>query len=331
MHVVEGLYDCTDMSELGVGIASCGTSYDVCCTIDGKGPFNCYDGDPQSTETTTLGNSSQYYGYGTTVPGYNFMCIEDGSQVTNYINPNTVTVGGDAMAPLCFQGGTTSRRMTEKIMEQMYSAYVSSQQTGTAMESQLESEVEAKTKEIDSSNERDEPVPPCRMGIPIADVRRFDADQCNPLATPDQLPLEIISRDAKTVTFTLSQVWKQCSDGRSNANNMDWIAADFVVPENGKLECFKTSRPKCGIVNAFTAKCTEGLALIDIYALDETVTGTFHQTDGSALTIPDACAAGDEKGDPTKACKFRYVLSCMEMCEIEEETWWSHFKSLVPW
>lgn len=342
---LEGLYDCTQMSKLyedasnTPGSATCGTSYDVCCTISaftsdgvsGNGTFNCFDGDPQgsSTENTALGDGSKYYGHGTTVSGYNFMCIEDGSQVSNWINPNTTTVGGDAMAPLCSQGGITSRRLTEKIMEQMYSAYVSSQQKVTAMESQLESEGEARKAEIDPPKD-DEPVPPCRMGIPVADVRRFNAGQCNPMATPDQLPLEIISRDGRTVTFTLSQVWKQCSNGGSATNNMDWIAADFVVPENGELECFKSSKPNCGIVNAFTAKCTEGLALIDIYALDETATGKFYQTDGSALTIPDACA-GDKKGDHTKACKFRYVLSCMEMCEIEEKTWWTHLKSLVPW
>lgn len=322
----------------GAGAATCRTSYDVCCTISefsssdvsGNGTFNCFDGDPDgsSTEDPSLGDGSKYYGFGTTVSGYKFMCIEDGSQVDNWENPDSATSGKDAMAPLCSQGGYTSRRMTEKIMEQMYSAYVSSHK-GTAMESRLESEAEGREAEFEPP-EDDELVPPCRMGIPIADVRRFEADQCNPLAAPNQLPLEIISRDGKTVTFTLSQVWKQCSEGRSSANNMDWIAADFVVP-GGELECFKTSKPNCGIVNAFTAKCTEGLALIDIYALDETATGKFYQTDGSALTIPDACAVGDKKGDPTKACKFRYILSCMEMCEIEEETWWSHLKSLVPW
>ena len=345
---IEGLFNCTQMSQVYAnfgnsgntpGGATCGTLYDVCCTISTDsngdpytyGTFNCYDGDPDGnqSENPSLGDGSQYYGYGTKVPGYNFMCIDDGAQVSNWQDPNSTTVGDQAMAPLCSQGGITSRRMTEKIMEQMYSAYVSSQQKGTAMESQLESEAGAGKVEFNPA--KDDDIPSCRMGIPIADVRRFEADQCNPSATPNQLPLEIISRDGKTVTFTLSQVWKPCSDGGSSANNnMDWIAADFVVPGR-ELECFKTFKPKCGIVNAFTAKCTEGLALIDIYALDETATGNFYQTDGSALTIPDACAAGDKKGDPTKACKFRYALSCMEMCEIEEETWWAHLKSLVPW
>ena len=216
-------------------------------------------------------------------------------------------------------------------MEELFSSYEKHNSKVQLIQPPSYKSPETKTATEEVNPAKDDDIPSCRMGIPIADVRRFEADQCNPSATPNQLPLEIISRDGKTVTFTLSQVWKPCSDGGSSANNnMDWIAADFVVPGR-ELECFKTFKPKCGIVNAFTAKCTEGLALIDIYALDETATGNFYQTDGSALTIPDACAAGDKKGDPTKACKFRYALSCMEMCEIEEETWWAHLKSLVPW
>ena len=105
---------------------------------------------------------------------------------------------------------------------------------------------------------------------------------------------------------------------------MNWIALDFVVPENGELECFRTSKPDCGIVNAFTAKCTEGLALIDIYGVDDTETSIFYQTDESALTIPDACADAEEKGDTKKACKFRYVLNCLENCEDKKDSssWW---------
>ena len=94
----------------GTGAATCGTSYDVCCTIStpsGIGNFNCYDGDPQgdSLENVALGDGSKYFGYGTTVEGYNFMCIDDGSEVSNWINPNTTTVGSSAMAPLCSQDG----------------------------------------------------------------------------------------------------------------------------------------------------------------------------------------------------------------------------------
>ena len=207
-------------------------------------------------------------------------------------------------------------------MEELFSSYQKHNSTVSLIQPQPE-ESDTKTKEVGGATDDEEQVPLCRLGVPIADVRRFDADRCNPLATPEQVPLEILSRSGRTVTFTLSQVWKQCDDG-SSANKMDWIAVDFVVPESGTLECFKTSKPDCGNVNAFTAKCTEGRALIDIYALDETATGVFYQTDGSALTIPDACAAGDKKGDATKACKFRYILNCMEACEddLERYSWW---------
>uniref|UniRef100_A0A7S0FQY5 Uncharacterized protein n=1 Tax=Minutocellus polymorphus TaxID=265543 RepID=A0A7S0FQY5_9STRA len=250
------------------------------------------------------------------------MCIEDdpndSSTSSIWADPTSIVdgviVGADGGAPLC---PATARRRMEEMMERMYLPAPSKTSVSRS---------ETTAEGIDAAE--DSEMPPCRIGA-LEDVREFSADQCNPSATPKELPLQILSRDGKTVTFTFSQVWKQC-EGGSSANTMDWIAVDFNVP-GGDLECFKTSKPNFGIVNAFTAKCTEGLALIDIYALDETATGVFYQTDGSALTIPDACTAGDEKGDATKACKFRYALNCMEVCEIKEETWWSFLKSLVLW
>ena len=309
------------------------TPENICCDADSSpnkvsdgGTFNCFDGDPDSpvlnNQEQIVGGGDAYFGDGTTVADRDYMCIRDVDSTTNsWINPNTTGVGANGGAPIC----PNTRRLMELRMEELFSSYKkhNSKVQLTQPQSYKSSETKAATEEVDAP--KDDDIPSCRMGVPIADVRRLSADQCNPLATPEKLPLDIISRSGKTVTFTLSQVWKECNYGSSTNNKMDWIAADFVVPENGELECFKTSRPDCGIVNAFTAKCTEGLALIDIYAVDETATGIFYQTDGSSLTIPDACAAGGNKGDTTKACKFRYVLNCMEACEDDKETsgWWT--------
>ena len=287
------------------------------------GSFNCMDGDPNSTDSS--GGKNAYYGNGTTIPDKDYMCIRDLDSVADgtWDDPTTsgINDGSDGSAPIC----PNTRRLMELRMEELFSSYKkhNSKVQLTQPQSYKSSETKAATEEVDAP--KDDDIPSCRMGVPIADVRRLSADQCNPSATPEKLPLDIISRSGKTVTFTLSQVWKECNYGSSTNNKMDWIAADFVVPDNGELECFKTSGPDCGIVNAFTAKCTEGLALIDIYAVDETATGIFYQTDGSSLTIPDACAAGGNKGDTTKACKFRYVLNCMEACEDDKETsgWWT--------
>ena len=336
------MHECTELARLDTGDASCTpgnatlkATYDICCTNykenkDGDPPssndgdFNCFDGDPTNTDDpATYELENQYFGYGTTVAGRDYMCIRDGNSTTsNWNDPNSTGAGGGA--PLC----PSSRRLMERRMEELFSSYRKHNSKVQLTQPQSYKSPEKKTtkttKEVDASKHDEIDIPSCRMGVPIADVRRLSADQCNPSATPEKFPLEIISRSGKTVTFTLSQVWKECNYG-SSTNKMDWIAADFVVPENGELECFKTSRPDCGIVNAFTAKCTEGLALIDIYAVDETATGIFYQTDGSALTIPDACASGGRKGDATKACKFRYVLNCMEACEDDKETlsWWT--------
>lgn len=341
LHRTEGLYDCpglaNDLRQNGCidgnqvncngvcknicGSAGCSGSgtQDICCA-----DFNCLDGDPfypVSDGGNIVGNGTVYYGNGTSVADQDYMCIRDQDSVSNnWDDPNVFGAGGGA--PIC----PSARRLMELRMEELFSSYKKHNSKVQLTQPQsYESSETTTTKEVDMP--KDDDIPSCRMGVPIADIRRLSADQCNPSATPSKLPLDIISRSGKTVTFTLSQVWKECNYGssRSTNNKMDWIAADFVVPENGELECFKSSRPDCGIVNAFTAKCTEGLALIDIYAVDETATGIFYQTDGSALTIPDACADGGKKGDTTKACKFRYVLNCMEACEDDKETssWWT--------
>ena len=327
-----GLHDCAELAALDSGDASCGTTYNICCSHQknsnqfppsDSSRFNCFDGDlnGDSSDGGSTGDGKKYYGHrsdGVAATGHAYMCIEDdpndSSTSSNWVDPTStidgVIVGASGGAPLC--PGTARRRM-EQMMEMMYS-------NPSSRASQSESE--RTTKAIDEAEDTE--IPPCRMGA-LDDVRRLDSDQCNPLATPEKLPLEILSRNGNTVTFTLSQVWKQCSSGSSSINrNMDWIAVDFVVPgPYGGLECFNTAKPDCGIVNAFTAKCTEGLALIDIYALDETETSMFFQTDGSALIIPDACTTGKMTDDATRACKFRYVLNCLELCETNETgSWW---------
>ena len=339
VFIAEGLYDCPGLADdlrnnsciadngqvscngntckNVCGSAGCGGtgSQNICCA-----DFNCLDGDPSSPVPdggNIVGNGTAYYGNGTSVADQDYMCIRDSDSVSNNWD-NPAVFGADGGAPIC----PSTRRLMERRMEELFSSYKkhNSKVQLTQPRSSKSSETKAATEEVDTP--KDDDIPSCRMGVPIANVRRLSADQCNP---SEKLPLDIISRSGKTVTFTLSQVWKECNYGSSTNNKMDWIAADFVVPENGELECFKTSRPDCGIVNAFTAKCTEGLALIDIYAVDETATGIFYQTDESALTIPDACAAGGNKGDATKACKFRYVLNCMEACEDDRESssWWT--------
>ena len=323
-----GLSNCTELAALNPGDAKCGSSQNICCSHqddqDGAPSnstgFNCYDGDPTSDESDaeSEGGVSKYYGYqrdGKAVSGFPYMCIEDNlgesSTTSNWLDPTSridgVIVGATGGAPLC---PSTVRKRMEKMMEERY---VYPLETSA-------SDLEAAPEE--SAVAEDAETPSCRIDA-REDIRELSADKCNPLASAKGSPFQIISRDGKTVTFAFSQVWKQCDGGKSS-NRMNWIALDFVVPENGELECFRTSKPDCGIVNAFTAKCTEGLALIDIYGVDDTETSIFYQTDESALTIPDACAAGEKKGDTKKACKFRYVLNCLENCEHKKDSssWW---------
>uniref|UniRef100_A0A7S4JXR7 Uncharacterized protein n=2 Tax=Odontella aurita TaxID=265563 RepID=A0A7S4JXR7_9STRA len=93
------------------------------------------------------------------------------------------------------------------------------------------------------------------------------------------------------------------------------MAADFVVP-GGDLKCMKTKEQSCGTVSTFTAQCTEGSAIVDLYTYDGSKSNIFGQEFDAALTVPDAC---NPTGDNLKTCHFRFVLNCMESCVEETE------------
>ena len=123
-------------------------------------------------------------------------------------------------------------------------------------------------------------------------------DKCS--AQIDNSPVSILSQDGHAVTFLVSQVWKDCDTGE----NDEWMATDFVA-EDGELTCAKTERLGCDSAPSYTAQCTDGASVVDIYVYDES--SVFGQTDGSEVELPTAC---DASSDRSKMCHFRYVLSC---------------------
>ena len=147
----------------------------------------------------------------------------------------------------------------------------------------------------------------CKYDLPIEDVRPIVVDQCRAEASTS--PVSVFSKDGNTVTFTLSQVWKECNAAERYA--VDWIAADYVAT-NGNLECHRMDSIGCGDFSMLTAKCTDGVAVIDLYASDSSEDSPFRQTDGSSLIVPEACSP---EGDDRDACHFRYVIDCAPRCE----------------
>jgi hypothetical protein len=117
-------------------------------------------------------------------------------------------------------------------------------------------------------------------------------------------PIEIVSRDASSVTFTVSQVWRDCENG-----NEGWLAADFITTK-GDLKCFKTEGGSmCPTKATHTASCEEGAAVVDLYAYDD----HFFGNNRGQVSVPMACRPS---GDRTKMCHYRYVLQCKpKKCE----------------
>jgi hypothetical protein len=113
-----------------------------------------------------------------------------------------------------------------------------------------------------------------------------------------QSPIEIVSRGASSVTFTVSQVWRDCEN-----RNEGWLAADFITTK-GDLKCFKTDGGSiCPTKATHTVSCEEGAAVVDLYAYDD----HFFGNNRGQVSVPMACRPS---GDRTKMCHYRYVLQC---------------------
>lgn len=124
---------------------------------------------------------------------------------------------------------------------------------------------------------------------------------------PEVTPVKIESQNGRSVTFSLSQVWKGCGvDGAAVA--LDWLAADFDDAEN-KYECVGQASLKCGAFSSFTSGCIDGVAVIDVYATDDEL---FY---GENIAIPKACSS---PLDGRNSCQYRYVLQCQpSLCKAQ--------------
>lgn len=153
----------------------------------------------------------------------------------------------------------------------------------------------------------DEQMDDCSRKSLIEDVHPVQVDSC--ITTPSKDTIRIVSQDKGTVTFSVSQKWK----GSDSKETLGWVATDYINAD-GDLVCERKSNLSYGLADTYTAHCTDGIAIVDLYSFD-TKSGLFGQEDGSGLVVPLACkASGDEK----KQCHFRYVLKCeASLCDRE--------------
>jgi hypothetical protein len=139
----------------------------------------------------------------------------------------------------------------------------------------------------------------CEEESKLVDVQLIPIDKCS--AAISVHPIKLESQDGETVTFTISQVWKGCDSIKTN-DNLGWIAADYEA-RDGELQCAKMEALECGAEFEFTATCTDGVTLVDLYTHDE----GFTQADDSIIMVPSACGG---KADGFHTCHFRYLLKC---------------------
>jgi len=139
----------------------------------------------------------------------------------------------------------------------------------------------------------------CRSQSQVIDKHLMEVDKC--VTSPPIDTLQILNQNQNTVTFSIHQKWKGCDA----FDPVGWIATDYVN-SFGDLICDTKTDIPCGEVAVYTAQCTDGIAVVDIYAFD-TQRGLFGQQDKSDVSVPLAC---NSYGDSSKQCHFRYVLKC---------------------
>lgn len=113
-------------------------------------------------------------------------------------------------------------------------------------------------------------------------------------------PVNIVHYGVDTVTFRVEQNWK---DGE-----ISWISVDYK-PADGSSETVCKSTEGVNHVSStpdYTAKCSNGVAVIDIYAYDCTFTEVADIGGG----VPVACQAWAGSG---KTSHFRYTVPCDRM------------------
>ena len=144
----------------------------------------------------------------------------------------------------------------------------------------------------------------CSEDSKSVDISRVPVDKCS---APDKYnPIEIISQDTDTITFSLSQVWKGCDLSRIfQGRKLASLATDYVAT-NGELTCSRFDSLSCGEISTFTAVCQDGATVVDLYTYDSDGR-LFSQTDDAPIVVPTACGV---EGDPTNMCHYRYVLKC---------------------
>ena len=150
----------------------------------------------------------------------------------------------------------------------------------------------------------------CREASKALDVASVPMEKC--VVSSEVDPIEIVSQDGDSVTFTVSQLWQGCQDSQEQGS-MSWLAIDFIG-KNGDLECSRNDAVRCGKVGTHTAQCEDGITVVDLYAFDKQGDVFSPEED---VFVPLACGA---KGESENMCHFRYTLKCHpSLCSDEDD------------
>uniref|UniRef100_A0A7R9X0C7 Uncharacterized protein n=1 Tax=Craspedostauros australis TaxID=1486917 RepID=A0A7R9X0C7_9STRA len=114
------------------------------------------------------------------------------------------------------------------------------------------------------------------------------------------IPIEIVSADDTTVTFTVSSTW--------NTANVDKLYTQLEEDANGlpSTACYLEEAVGMSNGETYTAKCSmySKTAIVDIYVIDEDLS---KQNTGKTINVPDCCHS--EAGTP-QAMHYVAMLQC---------------------
>jgi hypothetical protein len=114
------------------------------------------------------------------------------------------------------------------------------------------------------------------------------------------LPLQIEHQTGHHISFKVSQLWKGCDEGEEKSA-LNWLAVDFD-DKNGGLTCARESSLFCNQSIRFESVCSNGIAIVDIFVIDENLLAG-----NETVLVPAACGAPKYARN---TCHYRYLLQC---------------------
>lgn len=128
------------------------------------------------------------------------------------------------------------------------------------------------------------PLPDCFDGT-VLHARNGEDGLCT-----DAGPIEVTQTDGDTVEFTLENSW----------HTLDSIYMEYEPALGDESTCVSFTNAPTGILGDYSAKCTDGIAYVNIYLVDSLLAESVSEP------VPAVCSGRSNPSD----CYYSYALSC---------------------